>query len=99
VEYRTNGVEALEAFRHQPKDRPFNLVITDMTMPHMTGAELARELSRLELSAPVLLCTGFSEGINEDMARSIGICAFLMKPVIMGELAGIIRKVLDEKTK
>jgi FixJ family two-component response regulator len=75
-----------------------DLVITDMTMPIMTGADLARELIDLRPDIPIILCTGFSEGINADKAKEIGIREYLMKPVVMKELADTVRKALDKKS-
>lgn len=99
VEFRTNGIEALEAIRHHSTGKPFDLVITDMTMPHMTGLGIARELLRLQPNLPILLCTGFSENMDAEKARRIGIKGFLMKPVVMRELAAMIRTVLQERMK
>jgi PAS domain S-box-containing protein len=96
---RTSGIEALEAFRHQPAEMPFDLVITDMTMPHFTGADLARELSALNPEVPVILMTGFSVKIDADRAKEMGIEGFLMKPVATAELAAMVRTVLDQRTK
>ena len=94
-EIRTNPVEALELFRSNP-DR-FDLVITDMTMPQMTGDKLAEEVMTIRPDMPVILCTGFSEIIDEEKARETGIKAFVMKPIVMSEIANTIRKVLDDK--
>ena len=91
---RTNSVEALETFRAGP-DR-FDLVITDQTMPNMTGAELAGELLRIRSDTPIILCTGFSEVITEEQAEAIGIRRFLMKPILRREMARTIRNLLDE---
>jgi PAS domain S-box-containing protein len=99
VDIRTNGVEALEAFRNQSEEKRFDLVITDMTMPHLTGIELAKELLKLDPNLAILLCTGFSEQADAVKAKRIGIQGFLMKPVVLRELAGMVRKVLDEKMK
>ena len=74
----------------------YDLVITDQTMPKMTGAELAREIIRCRPDLPVILCTGFSESISEEKAKNIGIRAFLMKPLILKDLAVTIRTILDE---
>jgi CheY-like chemotaxis protein len=95
VTSRASSIEALELFKKK-KDR-FDLVITDMTMPHMTGEKLAEELMQLRLDIPVILCTGFSSMIDEQKALAIGIRAFISKPFIKRELAEAIRKVLDEK--
>ena len=90
---RTSSVEALELFRRQPDG--FDLVITDQTMPHMTGADFAEALLRIRPDLPIILCTGFSEVITEEEAKAIGIREFVMKPMAAGEIAQIIRRVLD----
>ncbi len=90
---RTSPIEALEAFKAMPDK--FDLVITDMTMPKMTGDELAKELMKIRLDIPIILCTGFSELINEEKAKAMGIRAFVMKPVVQRELANAVRKALD----
>jgi two-component system, cell cycle sensor histidine kinase and response regulator CckA len=95
VEIRTNSLEALEVFRADPHG--VDLVITDMTMPHMTGKELASQILRIRQDVPVILCSGFSEQMDEEKAAKLGIRAFVMKPVVRSELAQIIRKVLDHK--
>jgi len=93
VSVRTSSIEGLEAFRANPNR--FDLVITDFTMPNMTGMELAKELFQLRSDIPVILCTGYSEHINEDKAKRSGIRAFVVKPVVLSEIASTIRKVLD----
>jgi PAS domain S-box-containing protein len=97
VEYQTSSVGALETFRLRLEGKPFDLVITDMTMPHLTGLDLTRELLRKQPDLPIILCTGFSEKINDEKARSLGIKGLLMKPFILRELAELTRKVLSEK--
>jgi CheY-like chemotaxis protein len=96
--YRVTAVrqsaEAFEAFLNSPER--FDLVITDMTMPGMTGAELAREILQRRPDTPIILCTGYSDLINEQEALEMGICRFLMKPLFMGNVAREIRTVLDE---
>jgi CheY-like chemotaxis protein len=67
-----------------------------MTMPKMTGEKLARELISIRPEIPIILCTGFSEQINEQKARAIGIKAFLMKPLTVTRLAKAVRSVMDE---
>ena len=89
---RRNSVEALELFRTRPDD--FDLVITDMTMPHIRGDELARKMLNIRADIPIILCTGFSEMITEEKAMSIGIRRFMMKPLYMKDLAKAIREVL-----
>lgn len=90
-----NSPEALQLFRTRP-DR-FDLVITDMTMPNLTGLELARELFSIRPDLPVILCTGFSETVTPQKAKSLGIREFVMKPVAFDQLAMTIRKTLDRK--
>ena len=90
----TGSVEALKMFRDNPER--FDLVITDMTMPDMTGKGLAKELMAIRPEIPVILYTGFSEQIDEYSAKEIGIKAYVMKPVIMRDLAKTVREVLDE---
>lgn len=97
VEIRTNSIEALELFRKQP-DR-FDLVVTDMTMPNITGENLAVELMNIRSDIPVILCTGFSNKIDEKKAMTIGIRAFISKPVLKHEIAETIRSVLNSKQK
>jgi PAS domain S-box-containing protein len=89
-----SSIEALDAFRQAPDK--FDLVITDMTMPHMPGDVLARELIAIRPAIPIIVCTGYSARINPDVANEIGIRELLMKPVVIKDLAGIIRRVLDE---
>jgi CheY-like chemotaxis protein len=95
VTAKKSSIEALEAFRREPK--AFDLVITDMTMPKMTGKELAKQLMSIRPGVPVILCTGFSEQIDERRAKEMGISAFVMKPVFMLNMANTIREVLDKK--
>jgi len=90
---RTSSIEALEAFRANPDK--FDLVITDMTMPNMTGDKLAGEMIKIRPHIPIILCTGFSEMISKEGAESLGLKGFLMKPVVLKELSSVIRKVLD----
>ncbi len=76
---RTSSVEALEVFRVKP--RYFDLVITDMTMPNMTGVDLAKDILMIRPDIPIILCTGFSDMISEEKAKNIGIRKFIMKPL------------------
>ncbi len=94
VTVRTSSVEALELFRSKPNE--FDLVITDMTMPNMTGDELAMELIAFRPDIPVILCTGYSKNISDEKAAKIGIRAFAYKPVVKADLAKTVRKVLDD---
>lgn len=93
VETRTSSVDALALFSAQPSR--YDLVITDMTMPNLTGDKLAAELIRIRPDIPIVLCTGYSEMMLEEKARAIGIKALVMKPILMEKLAGAIREALD----
>jgi PAS domain S-box-containing protein len=88
----SSSIEALEVYKKSPDD--FDLVITDMTMPEMTGAELTSKLLALRPDLPVILCTGFSETIDEAKAKSLGIRGYVMKPIDKRTLANAIRKAL-----
>ncbi len=92
---RTSSVEALKAFEARPDK--FDLVITDMTMPNMTGAELAPRLLKIRPDIPIILCTGFNEMIDETRAKAIGIQEYVMKPILRHDIARTIRKVLDKE--
>lgn len=91
----TSSLEALEIFRADPPG--FDLVISDQTMPHLTGLQLAGQLKQIRPNLPVILCTGFSENIDEMNFKSQGISDFLMKPISRKEMARVVRKVLDRK--
>jgi len=93
VTSRVSSTEALEAFRANPE--AFDLVLTDMTMPDLTGDELAHEILALRPELPVIICTGFSERIDADSATAMGIRAFLMKPVLRLDMARAIRDAID----
>jgi len=92
---KTNSLEALEVFKAQPDH--FALVITDQTMPHMTGADLAQELMCIRPDIPIILCTGFSEIITADEAKALGIREFVMKPFTTSEITETMRRVLESK--
>lgn len=95
VESTTSPVEALEVFRGNP-DR-FDLVVTDMTMPQMTGESLAGELMAIRPDIRIVLCTGYSRIMDEDKARTMGIRGFIMKPLSRSDMARTVRTVLDEQ--
>jgi PAS domain S-box-containing protein len=90
-----SSLEALQEFKAQP-DR-YDLVVTDMSMPQISGETLALEIMSIRPDTPIILCTGYSNKIAEDEARSIGISGYLAKPVIKIELAQLVREVLDRK--
>jgi PAS domain S-box-containing protein len=89
----TGSLEALSRIEQEPGS--IDMVITDLTMPHMTGDILARETSRIRPDLPFVLCSGFGEMINEAEAAEIGIRRFILKPITMTELAKTVRDVLD----
>jgi PAS domain S-box-containing protein len=97
VEMITKSSDALELFRKKP-DR-FDLVITDMTMPNITGEKLAIELMNIRPDIPVILSSGFNYNIDEKKAMALGIRAFISKPVLKQEIAETIRNVLNGKQK
>lgn len=94
---KNNSEEALKLFFAYPNR--FDLVVTDQTMPKMTGIELTQKIHEIRPDIPVILCSGFSELVTEETLKDIGVKEYIMKPIHCKELAGIIRKVLDERSK
>ena len=92
VTSETSSTKALELFRSHGDD--FDLVITDLTMPGLTGIELAKEILAIRPETPVILCTGFSELINAEEAHDLGIREYLYKPVTIQDMAITVRRVL-----
>ncbi len=90
----TRSRDALDLLRRNPSS--FDLVITDMTMPDITGIELAEEILSVRADMPIVLCTGFSHLVDGEAAKKAGIRAFAMKPLTKREIAQTIRKALDE---
>jgi two-component system, cell cycle sensor histidine kinase and response regulator CckA len=90
-----NGREALEIFRRQPED--FDLVITDQSMPGLTGAELTRRLLEIRADLPVFLITGFSEILDEEQAKTLGVRELIMKPFSLADLATPVHRLLGKK--
>ena len=97
VAIEQNPIEALEKFKERLNE--FDLVITDMTMPNMTGAMLAIEIRKIRPDVPIILCTGYSDQIDEERAKQMGVQAFVMKPIVMQDLMATVRKVLDERIR
>jgi PAS domain S-box-containing protein len=95
VTVRTQGQDALELVRCEPEN--FDLVITDMTMPRMTGYDLAIEITKIRPNMPIILCTGYNSDVSEEKTRHIGICKLLKKPLRKENLAATVRKVLDSQ--
>jgi CheY-like chemotaxis protein len=95
VTARTNSTEALATFSENPSR--YDLVITDQTMPGMTGDALARELMEIRSNLPVIVCTGYSQTLDPVRAQKIGIKALVMKPLLIHELAAAVKKALSQK--
>ncbi len=95
VTTHTSSLAALELFRSRPDY--FDLVITDLTMPNMTGDRLSAELMKIRPDIPVILCTGYSRKISDERMVETGIKAIASKPVLKADLAKTVRKILDAK--
>ncbi|SPF32387.1 Multi-sensor hybrid histidine kinase (fragment) [Syntrophobacter sp. SbD1] len=94
VTAKTGSLEALQAFSGEPYS--FDLIITDMTMPEITGRELAKEIMAIRTNIPIILCTGFSDQINPKQAKEAGIRELVIKPYTVASLAKTIRRVLEQ---
>jgi len=90
-----SGAKALSLFQKDPAS--FDLVITDMTMPKLTGDKLAEEIIGRRPDMPIILCPGFSDRITKTEAERLGIKAFVMKPLKIKDLAHMVRKVLTQE--
>jgi nitrogen-specific signal transduction histidine kinase/ActR/RegA family two-component response regulator len=93
VTMMTGSPEALTVFTNDPA--AFDMVITDMSMPDMTGLQLAQRMLAVRPDLPIIVCTGFSEKINEQIVRKMGIKGYLMKPIVISQLACMVRSSLD----
>ncbi len=93
IQISLNPDDAFDIFKSDPA--AFDLIITDMTMPQMTGAKLAEKIAHIRPDIPVIICTGHSSLIDEEKARELGIAGYVMKPITMAEIAKTIRDVLD----
>jgi len=94
VTARTKSTEALAAFLEQPDS--FDMVISDQTMPDLTGVDLARQILKKRPGLPIILCTGYSSLISAESTANLGIKGFIMKPLAKKELADLVRKLFDE---
>ena len=88
----TNSTQALLVFENNP--HCFDVVITDQTMPHLTGEMLSRELLKIRPNLPIILCTGYSHIVTRKKAEAVGIQAYLVKPVLFQELASTLQQIL-----
>jgi PAS domain S-box-containing protein len=95
VTIQTGSLEALDLFSSRPND--FDIVISDMTMPHMYGDKLAYEILRIRNDIPIILCTGFTKRVSEEQIAKHGIRALIYKPIARNDLAKTVRRVLDER--
>jgi CheY-like chemotaxis protein len=93
VTSRLNSVEALELFR--TNHDAFDLVITDLSMPQLTGDQLAREMVAINPAIPIIICSGFGERVKLEQAKAIGVREILMKPITIAEISHKVRLVLD----
>jgi len=91
----TSAPRALDLFRDDPHG--FDLLVTDQTMPQMSGVDLVREFKGLKPDMPIVICTGFSEALDESTALEVGAAGFLQKPFGRETLAAAVRKALDQK--
>ncbi len=91
----TDSKDALEKIRTNPDG--FDLLITDQTMPGLTGAELAIAVKEIKPTLPIILCTGHSSVLSQEQSQTIGIARYIGKPVIGNALSDAVREVLDEK--
>lgn len=89
----TNSDMALAAFRHKPF--LYDLVMTDQTMPGITGEDLAKKILAVRADIPIIICTGYSSTMTEEKAEKLGIRGFAMKPLTLNDLSVIVRQVLD----
>ncbi|MBI4774281.1 MAG: PAS domain S-box protein [Deltaproteobacteria bacterium] len=95
VTAETSSTNALNLFKAKPTQ--FDLVITDLTMPKLSGLQLAQELTRIRSDIPIILCTGFSDGSVVEKAKGVGIRSFLNKPVGVRTLSKVVRQTLDDR--
>ncbi len=94
---KSSSLDALKAFQDQPER--FDLVITDYTMPHLTGTNLAKKIKELRADIPIILCTGFSEAVTRESSKEMGIDEYMMKPLAVNELAKTVHRLLKDKRK
>lgn len=91
----SDPLSAMEMVEHNP--RQFDLMISDITMPNLNGIELVTRVRKIRADLPVILCSGFSDLLNEDKARTLGVSRYLMKPIIIKDLANAVRQAIDEQ--
>jgi DNA-binding NtrC family response regulator len=89
----SDSTEAYALFQSRPED--FDLVVTDQTMPGLTGTVLAQKIFSLKPGMPIIICTGFSETLTNGKAQELGLAGYIMKPVVMGDFARVVRRALE----
>ena len=94
VEMHTSSLEAFKALQRHPDQ--YDLVISDLTMPNMTGLDLSKRLQEIRSGIPIIIITGYGDNINHDIEKHSGIKKVLQKPVRTEEVASAIREVLDQ---
>lgn len=92
---RQNPLEAAALFKSDPAF--FDMIITDQTMPDLTGADMAKEFLSIRPGIPIILCTGFSDLVSAEEAKAMGIREYMSKPLTTNELSNIIRNILDKE--
>ena len=90
----TSSLKALDVFKKTPER--FDLILTDMTMPDLTGSELSRQMLSIKSETPIIICTGFSDNLSKEQAMILGIRDYLMKPMTIEDLSAALRRILDE---
>lgn len=89
----TDSTKALETFKANPDQ--FDLIITDQTMPKLTGAEMAKSMLKVRPDLPIILCTGYSTIISKEDAQALGIREFVLKPISRKSITTLIRNIFD----
>jgi PAS domain S-box-containing protein len=97
VTVKTDSNEALDVFRSDPAQ--FDLIISDKTMPRLTGFDMAKEVKKIRPDMPIIICTGYSDDTETDKAVQLGVSRLIVKPLSMDELARAVRSTLDSATK
>ena len=93
----TDSLKAYSAFQEKPTR--YDMVITDQTMPVLTGIDLAQQMLKVRKDIPIVICTGFSSTLSKEKALELGVCGFAMKPLSIIDLARLIRKIFADKTE
>ena len=94
VTVRSSSIEALSTFQNQPET--FDAVITDQTMPGMTGIDLAKRMLQIRPGLPIILCTGYSANISEERVQAVGIQALIFKPMSKKDIALQLNRLLQK---